>query len=104
MNDLPLEARIVIREIGHVHEDLSSHFYFSPLNAKLIIEKGWDERHHMTTAIGGYIGVGRTFLMIFGPRDEDELEITTRMVAASISYMTGEEVGVPWSGLHKIGP
>jgi 2,4-diketo-3-deoxy-L-fuconate hydrolase len=71
-------------EIGHIHpSDGSMHMTFlSPSDAKTVIEAGWGEFH-------GLAGDGRltqTYMMLYSPRDEKELEITKLILDAAIKY------------------
>jgi Family of unknown function (DUF5519) len=44
---LPKTANVARGDIGYIHPDLSIHLYFSPPDAKMIIQKGWGERHRL---------------------------------------------------------
>jgi len=85
-------------EHGHVHGDGSVHLYFSPADAKVIIEKGWAERHRLARQQPFYFGwkkyiygVAPTYLMVYAPRDEAELEVLKVLMRNSIRFMTGRE-------------
>ena len=93
---IPATARISRGEIGHIHHDASVHLYFSPADAKVLIEKNWAERHRLarTKPFLGKVnmfGVAGTYLMIYGPRDEGELEIMKTILENSVKFMTGSE-------------
>lgn len=73
-------------EIAHIHpRDGSMHMIFSPSDALKVIEGGWGERHPLA-------GVGRlipsTYIYVYPPRDEAELEVVSRLLDASVAYMT----------------
>jgi hypothetical protein len=96
-DNLPEIAPIFKGEIGHVHGESSLHLYFSPADAKIIIEKGWAERHRCSRTqpwwLGGIkamFGIGDTFLIVYAPRNEAELEVLKTLIRASAMWMTGE--------------
>ncbi|KAH7372141.1 hypothetical protein BKA64DRAFT_715153 [Cadophora sp. MPI-SDFR-AT-0126] len=91
---IPPTARISRGEIGHIHPDASVHLYLSPADAKVLIEKNWAERHRLarTKPFLGRLniaGVAGTYLMIYGPRDEGELETMRTILEHSVMFMTG---------------
>ncbi|KAL5325313.1 hypothetical protein ACEPPN_006438 [Leptodophora sp. 'Broadleaf-Isolate-01'] len=95
-SSIPETARIARGEIGHIHYDASVHLYFSPADAKILIEKNWAERHRMarTKPFLGRVNmfnVAGTYLMIYGPRDEGELETMKTILENSVKFMTGVE-------------
>ncbi|KAJ0158676.1 hypothetical protein CTA2_11089 [Colletotrichum tanaceti] len=102
---VPAACRTARGEIGHYHGDLSVHMYLSPADARLAVEKGWAERHRLALPRGslfeGRFRVADSYLMIYGPRDEDEMEILAAFLRNGIRYMTGaEEVGpIVWNHL-----
>ena len=73
-------------EIAHTHpSDGSMHMIFSRSDARAVIESGWGERHPLA---GVMLDLPATYLFIYPPRDEDELEITGRLLDAAIAHMT----------------
>lgn len=72
-------------EFFHFHEmaEGSSHAILSPADASLVIERGWSERHGLS---GRALGFPSTYVMIFAPRDEDEVEIITMIAKAAARY------------------
>lgn len=72
-------------EVGHIHTtDGSMHFTLSPSDAKEVIEKGWGELH-------GLAGDGtliKTYMMVYSPRNEKELEVTKQILLAAVKYAT----------------
>ncbi|KZT28977.1 hypothetical protein NEOLEDRAFT_1107583 [Neolentinus lepideus HHB14362 ss-1] len=74
------------REIGHVHADVdySMHLMLAPGDCKLVIEHGWGERH----PLGGTQFVPAQLLLLYAPRDEEELAVVQRITKASIGFMT----------------
>ncbi|KAG8213245.1 hypothetical protein J3R82DRAFT_11714 [Butyriboletus roseoflavus] len=77
-----------LREIAHLHSqiDYSLHLVLSPQDCKLVIERGWGERHPLS----GTKTLPKEYLFIYAPRDDEELGIVERILLASIAYMTGE--------------
>ncbi len=71
-------------EVGHVHpSDGSLHMIVSASDARAIIERGWGERHGLA---GSHLGLPLTYLMIYAPRDEGELAVTSSILDAAIAY------------------
>ncbi|KAL0260744.1 hypothetical protein SLS55_004434 [Diplodia seriata] len=96
---LPHAAMASSGEIGHPHPDLSIHLYVSPADARVLIEKGWGERHRMSVPAGSLVTkvipifgrIADTFLMIYGPRDDEEMAVLQMVLRNSIRFMTGRE-------------
>lgn len=89
-DDIPSPHAIaagVRREISHIHErpDYSLHCTLSPKDAKLVISNGWGERHPLS----GSRLFSACYIMLYTPRNEEELEVVCRSVCASIAFMTG---------------
>jgi hypothetical protein len=93
--NLPKTAIIARGELGHAHPDLSVHLYLSPADARVVIEKGWAERHRLSVPEDRWVknkyAIASTYLMIYGPRDEKEMEILRLILENSIRFMTGKE-------------
>jgi len=71
-------------EVYHIHQsEGSSHGIFSATDAKLIIRKGWGERHRLS---GGVLGIPIGYVMIYAPRSEQELQIIGSIAKAAIGY------------------
>ncbi|KAF1837260.1 hypothetical protein BDW02DRAFT_566314 [Decorospora gaudefroyi] len=80
-------------EICHAHpSDGSMHTVLHPADANLMIANGWGERHPL--ARGGWCRkfVPREFVLVYAPRDEQEVEIVTRIVAAGVWWVSGVDV------------
>lgn len=93
---VPATARVSRGEIGHVHEDGSFHLYFSPADTKVLIEKNWVERHRLARTkpflgVMNLFSVAGTYVMVYGPRDEGELDVTRVLLENSVKFMTGRE-------------
>lgn len=70
-------------EVGHIHlSDGSMHLTLSPSDTKEVIEKGWGELH-------GLAGDGpliKTYMMVYSPRNDAELEVTKKILEAALKY------------------
>ena len=83
-------------EICHAHAiDGSLHMTLHPADAKLVLERGWGERHPL--AKGGWWTrfVPKTFLMVYAPRDEVELRVVLEVVRAATWWVSGQSL---WEG------
>lgn len=80
----PGEAFMARREFAHIHPlpEASIHLALPPELAREAVEKGWAEPHPM--ARRGY--VPDTIVMIYGPRDTDEVEIAWTLLRASYQF------------------
>lgn len=96
---IPFTARVSRGEIGHVHADGSFHVYLSPADARVVVERGWGERHRLARGRGrwwwggagreGTFGVMPTYLLLYGPRGEEEVRVARTLVEAGVRWMTG---------------
>lgn len=61
-----------------------------PDDAKVVLEKGWGERHPL--AKGGWMKkyVPREFIMVYAPRNREELEAVCRIIEAAAFWVSGE--------------
>jgi hypothetical protein len=63
-----------------------------PADAKIVLERGWGERHPL--ARGGwcsrFVPVG--FVMIYAPRSDDELRVVMETVRASVWWVSGRRL------------
>lgn len=64
----------------------SLHLTLSPADAMLAIEKGWAVRH----SASGMLGMPQTYVLIYAPRDEEELGIVEKLCDASVGFILGE--------------
>jgi hypothetical protein len=83
----PPEAFLVGTEFAHLHgaTDGSLHLALPEAAAAQAIEKGWAEPHPLASQ-----GVLPTNLvMVYGPRDEAELETVWQLVLASYEFARG---------------
>lgn len=80
-------------EIVHVHHsDRAMHMNLHPDDAKLVIQRGWGQRHPL--ARGGWFKqyVPREFMMVYAPRNQAELEVIRRIVQAAGYWVSGEKI------------
>jgi hypothetical protein len=83
----PREAFMIGREFAHIHPmpDGSLHAALPPEIAEEAIEKGWAEQHPVARM--GYIP--QNVVMIYAPRDEEEVYVVTSLVVGSYRYAGG---------------
>ena len=81
------EAFMIGREFAHLHpaSDGSLHMVLPPDVVEDVIENGWAERH----PLAGQHGLPANIVMVYGPRDEDELAAVEDLVRASHAFATG---------------
>lgn len=78
-------------EVCHVHPfDGSVHVKLHPEDVKIVIEKGWGERHSLANGwtFGKFLEEG--FMLIYAPRDTTEVEALLSIVGAGIGWANGE--------------
>ena len=68
------------------------HMNLHPDDAKAVLEKGWGERHPL--ARGGWMKtyVPREFVMVYAPRDRNELDVVRRIIEAAGFWVCGERL------------
>jgi len=78
---------MVGREFAHLHppDDGSLHLVLSPTEVDQVIENGWAERH----PLAGRFGLPENIVMVYGPRDEEELRVVEELVRASHAFAGG---------------
>ena len=80
-------------EVFHAHpSDGSMHMTLHPADVNLLVEHGWGERHPL--ARGGWCRkfVPREFVLVYAPRDEAEVDILIKIIAAGIWWVSGIDV------------
>jgi hypothetical protein len=84
----PREGFMIGREFAHIHPlpDGSLHAALPPETADEAVEKGWAEQHPVARM--GYIP--ENVVMIYAPRDTQELEIVLGLVEESRRYAIGD--------------
>lgn len=81
-------AFLVGREFAHIHPlpDGSLHLALPQVITQAVIEQGWGEQHPL--ARSGFIPP--TVMMLYAPRDADELAVVFELVQASYHFACGE--------------
>jgi phospholipase/carboxylesterase len=71
-----------VNEFGHIHPDFdgSLHIMVSPELCRRVAASGWGELHPRTDQVA----------MVYGPRDDDELETVYSIVEMAYLYSRGE--------------
>lgn len=84
----PEEAFLSGREFCHLHapDDGSIHMALPEEIVRLAIDRGWAENHPV--AEQGLLP--KTIVLVYGPRDSDELETVFELVTASYRFATGQ--------------
>jgi hypothetical protein len=77
-------------EIAHLHtSDGSMHVSISPLDAKLVIERGWGQRFGLSGSILPF-----TYTMIYapraGPEEDEDVKVVGAIIRAGVKFMLGE--------------
>ena len=81
------DAFMIGREFAHIHphpDSGSMHVKVPAQAAQAIIKAGWGEDHFLVTM--GHYPPG--LIMVFSPRDEDELAVVKDIVSLSYDYAT----------------
>ncbi|CVK83482.1 uncharacterized protein FMAN_00914 [Fusarium mangiferae] len=81
-------------EICHVHDsDHSMHMCLHPDDIREVLEKGWGQRHPLAWR-GRFLKspVSPDFVMIYAPRDDEELQVICNIIEAAIWYTVAEEL------------
>ena len=80
-------AHKIFYEVAHVHPaDHSLHVYVSPRDAKTVVGRGWGQRFPVTWL------APPSWIMVYAPRDERELEVVKEIVRAAVCHAVGMEV------------
>ncbi|KAF2761505.1 hypothetical protein EJ05DRAFT_482382 [Pseudovirgaria hyperparasitica] len=81
-------------EVCHLHpSDGSMHLSLHPADAKIVLEAGWGERHPL--AQGGWMRrfVPREFMMVYAPREEEDVRVLVEIVSAAAWWVSGRKIG-----------
>ena len=84
------QAFMIGREFAHIHphpDSGSMHVMVTPEDALEVTRKGWGEDHYLVTQ--GHFPPG--LVLIFSPRDDEELETIKLIVQRSYEFATGEK-------------
>ncbi|KAI2629769.1 hypothetical protein GGR54DRAFT_278581 [Hypoxylon sp. NC1633] len=80
-------------EICHVHNsDYSMHLNLHPDDVKEVIEKGWGERHPLTSQCLLKMPVPKQFTMVYAPRTMDELKVVCQIIEAAGWWVGAKEM------------
>ncbi|KZM28147.1 uncharacterized protein EKO05_0005834 [Ascochyta rabiei] len=80
-------AHKIFYEVAHVHPSENSlHVYVSPKDAKTVVSRGWGQRFPVTWL------APPSWIMVYAPRNEMELEVVKEIVRAAVCYAVGMEV------------
>lgn len=78
----PTDAGFMVeREFAHLHprSDGSLHMALPPAIVQTVVDNGWAELH----PLAGKYGLPTNIVMVYGPRDDAEVEIVGALVRAS---------------------
>lgn len=81
---LPAFMKGIKGETVHVHPECSSHVTLSMADAEEIVRKGWAERHKLS-GVGSFLPW--TYLLVYAPRNEDELNVWKGIVTAGVRFV-----------------
>ena len=81
---------MIEHEFAHLHpaRDGSLHMALPPDVVDRVIENGWAERH----PLAGKHGLPNNIVMVYGPRDDGELEVVAALVRASHAHACADVV------------
>ncbi|MEN1729643.1 MAG: hypothetical protein AAGJ52_14500 [Pseudomonadota bacterium] len=88
--DCNREAFLIGREFAHIHphpDNGSMHLKLAELDAAHVIQMGWGEDHFL-------VSQGRlppSIIMVYSPRNDEELEVVKRIVVQSYEFAIGSE-------------
>ena len=85
------EVFMIGREYAHIHPsyDGSLHMVLPPHLVRQVVERGWGEQHPVAKM--GLIPMNT--LMVYGPRDEEELDVVFKLLKTSYGYARGQQAG-----------
>lgn len=74
------------------------HMNLHPADAAEVLKKGWGQRHPL--AKGGWMRkyVPREFMMVYAPRNKEELEVVGKIVQAAAWWVMGERIDIAIPG------
>lgn len=87
------QAFMIGREFAHIHpkpDNGSMHLVLPADEVETLKRTGWGEDHYLVTQ-GKWT---RGLVMVFSPRDEDELGVVKQIVARSYEFATGQSIDV----------
>jgi len=95
-------AFMIEREFAHLHpeRDGSLHLTLPPDEVDVAIENGWAERH----PLAGRYGLPSNIVMVYGPRDADELTVVEDLLRASHRHASPVDRRPPQSDPRRTRP
>lgn len=95
-SDVYVLGKDVSREVSHVHNqtDYSAHVVLAPKDAVQVIQKGWGQFHGLAGKL-----LPQAYVLLYSPRNDDEIDLLLEIVRASIGYMTQTDS----SGVEGVG-
>ncbi|MFD9224224.1 luciferase family protein [Streptomyces sp. NPDC060064] len=81
-------------EFAHLHADGSLHLALDPADHPAFLASGWGEKHPLYDR-------GVNVVMFYAPRDQAELEVAKKVIAASYQYATGHAHGLGVVGTSR---
>ncbi|KAL5333444.1 hypothetical protein BJX70DRAFT_403553 [Aspergillus crustosus] len=82
-------------EVCHSHpSDGSLHLTLHPADVKLVLERGWGQRHPLARDSWWWVTriVPTGFVMIYAPRNEDEVKVVGEIIRAAGGWVSGKEL------------
>ncbi|KAI9372480.1 hypothetical protein BJX61DRAFT_442540 [Aspergillus egyptiacus] len=82
-------------EVCHSHpSDGSLHLTLHPADVKLILERGWGQRHPLARDNWWWVTpiVPAGFVMIYAPRNEEEVKVVGEIIRAAAWWVSGKEL------------
>ena len=79
-------------EVAHLHgTECSLHMTLHPLDAAVVIQRGWGERHPLAGR-GNWVPSG--FMMVYSPRTDAEVRTVVEIVRAGGWWVGGVELDI----------
>ena len=69
----------------------SWHVVLHPVDARVVVQKGWGEFH----PLAGFAGSEAGFVMIYGPRNTEEVDALIRILFAALEYAKERDAAAP---------
>ncbi|KAL4866464.1 hypothetical protein BDV12DRAFT_133362 [Aspergillus spectabilis] len=82
-------------EVCHSHpSDGSLHLTLHPADVKVILERGWGQRHPLARDSWWWVTkiVPTGFVMIYAPRNEEEVKVVGEIIRAAGGWVSGREL------------
>jgi len=88
--ELPVHAdgQVSGGEVGHIHADGSLHVVLAPADAAVAIDRGWGQLH---PAVGRAAGLPATYVLVYAPRNADEVKVVERLLDAAAAHLTASQ-------------